>query len=113
MKIGEAGRAAEKKFATRVGGRLTPNSGAAGSKGDVRRGDSLIEVKSTIHSSIVLHLDWLLKIAHEAGFTGKRPALSILFTTKSGDAKPNGKWVMIPETDYLEMVDALHQANNR
>jgi len=92
------GRASEKRIAKSTGGRLTPGSGAFdGAKADISRGDILIECKSTIRASLSLKYEWLQKITREAKGTNQMPAVTISFVTGSGEAKPDGDWVLIPK----------------
>jgi hypothetical protein len=101
------GKASEKKLAKSLSARLTPASGATdSSKGDMRAGDFLIESKSTIHASISLERDFFLKIAHEAQFAGKVPALSVSFVTGDGSPKKNGEWVCIPMHLFKELTES-------
>lgn len=70
----------EKKIARRIGARATANSGAAWSaKGDLSTSDSLIEVKSTKGSTMVIHRAWLDKIRQEAIKTQKEPVVILDF----------------------------------
>ena len=93
------GKASEKRVAKSIGARLTPASGAVQSdKGDFKTPLILGEAKSTIHASITIEYDWLLKIAHEAMHKGKTPALTISFVTGNGDVKRDGDWVLLPLT---------------
>lgn len=95
--IGEVGKLSEKKLARKIGARLQPNSGSMESaKGDMVKGDFLIEAKSTIGGSIGLRLDWLLKIAHEARHSDKTPAVAITFTSEGGSPRRDGEWVAVP-----------------
>ena len=101
------GKASEKKLAKSVGARLTPASGAIESaKGDMKVGEFLIESKSTIHASISLERDFFLKIAHEAQFAGKVPALSVSFVTGDGSPKKNGEWVCLPLHFFKELTES-------
>ena len=97
-KIGDAGRKSEARTAKRTGARLKPASGAMkGAKGDMEKGDLLIESKSTIHDSMSVQLDWLAKVSQEARSEGKYPALTVTFTDQEGRPRKYGKWVMVPE----------------
>lgn len=103
--VGAAGTAAEKRLAKRVGGRQTPASGAmVGAKGDVMLSSMLVEAKSSTRDSLGLKLDWLAKIAGEARNAGKTPALAVTFVTGDGRPRPNGAWVMLPESVFLELA---------
>jgi hypothetical protein len=102
--VGASGVAAEKRLAKRVGGRLTPASGAlSGAKGDVVLPAVLLEAKSTVNDSLSLKLDWLVKIAGEARAVGKDPALAVTFTTGDGRPRAGGSWVLISERRFREM----------
>jgi hypothetical protein len=103
--IGASGRQAERKTAKRLGAKLTPNSGAmVSAKGDMKLWRFLIEAKSTVAASIALKLEWLLKISAEARSMGQRPALTVTFTNADGSPIMNGRWVLVPETVYQEMM---------
>lgn len=100
------GKASEKKLAKSIGARLTPASGAIDSaKGDMKVGEFLIESKSTIHESIKLDRDFFLKIAHEARFSGKVPALSVSFVNGDGSPRKEGEWVCLPLSVFKTIAD--------
>lgn len=104
-RFGLVGRQAEERTAKRLGAKLTPASGALdGAKGDMALGCFLIENKSTVQGRIGLKFDWLAKIAREARTLGKRPALALSFTTGDGRPIVDGKWVLIPEHVFDELV---------
>ena len=104
--LGHAGREAEARLAKRVKGELRMGSGnKEGHKGDVLLDNVLIENKSTIHDSITIQLEYLLKIYQEALELNKRPALTIQFTTMTGLSAKRGRWVMIPEAHFQELID--------
>lgn len=104
--IGGTGRKAERKTAKRLGGRLTPASGALDSqKGDFATKDWLCENKSTVNASLGVKLAWLEKITREALPNGKTPALSIQFTDGDGAPLKSGSWVCIPEHVFKELLD--------
>lgn len=105
-RTGEAGRKAEKKTAKRLGGDLTPNSGAGGDKGDFTLPELLAENKSTTRDSFSVRYEHLQKISAEARATGRRPILSFQFTRPNGDPLPSGAWVCIPESLWEELTDA-------
>lgn len=103
---GHSGRVSEKKVAQRIGGQLTPASGAKQeAKGDIRKGDFLIEAKSTKAESLILKKEWLLKIYQEALEVSKNPACAISFTDDSGKSEKRERWVMVPEHIWQELVD--------
>jgi|ERR1035437_3350924 hypothetical protein len=100
------GKASEKKLAKSIGARLTPASGALDSaKGDMKIGDFLIESKSTINKTISLELDFFIKIAHEATFTGKNPALTVSFVNGDGSPKRDSEWVCIPLALFKNIIE--------
>jgi hypothetical protein len=103
--IGTAGRKSEKLLAKRLGARLTPASGAANAKGDMRREGWLIEAKSTVSGSMSLSYAWLSKIMGEAMAAGRKPALAITFTDREGRPVSRGSWVMIPEIEYQSLME--------
>lgn len=106
---GSHGVKAEKKFAKRIGGKQQVASGALdGAKGDVTLStdthDFLIENKATANDSYKLKLDTLLKVYQEALEIGKTPALAVQFTTLDGVSSTRGRWVMIPEHVFKEII---------
>ena len=99
------GQKSERKTAKRLGGTTRPGSGAvAGAKGDILLTDYLVENKATEHKSISLKLEWLEKISVEAREEGKVPALSIQFVDKQGNSKKRGRWVLIPESEFNNVI---------
>lgn len=99
------GQKSERKTAKRLGGTTRPGSGSVdGAKGDILLSDYLVENKCTEHKSISLKLEWLNKISVEAREEGKSPALSIQFVDKQGNSKKRGRWVLITEDDFKEMI---------
>jgi len=97
------GQKAEKLTAKRLGGRARRGSGAIeGYKGDIEVGIFLLENKSTINRALSIKLDWLDKISREAREEGKTPGLSIQFVDKQGRPVRHGRWVLIPEDEFLE-----------
>jgi hypothetical protein len=103
--IGRAGRSSETRTSQRLGARQTAASGAASEKGDLRRERVLIEAKATEHNSITLPLDYFAKITREAQGAGCVPALSIAFVTGSGQPKPYGRWVALPEDVVKRLME--------
>jgi hypothetical protein len=102
---GKHGREAEKRLAKRIGGTLTPGSGAlAGAKADVKKGEFLIESKATNKESMTLKREWLLKVYQEALETTKNPAVAISFTNDQGQSMRRDRWIMIPEHVWHEIV---------
>lgn len=106
---GHHGRVAEKNTAKRLGGRLQPGSGNMdGAKGDVvveSERPFLLENKATTNDSMSVKLDWLLKVYQEALEQNRTPALAIQFTSLSGVSEKRGRWVMIPEAAFKELID--------
>lgn len=100
------GQLAEKRAARRLGGRQTPASGAlSGAKGDIRKGQFLIESKATKHNSLVVQLEWLDKISKEALDAGQTPALLIQFVDAVGNPWRGSGWVLIPERTFAELCE--------
>lgn len=109
-KIGVAGRRAENSLASRIRGELTQASGARqGDKGDVKLKKELhkflIECKSTQNDSLSLKLSWLLKISQEALESCCDPAVAINFTNDHGIPLKNGRWMMIREDKFKELIE--------
>lgn len=102
------GTTAEKSFAKRVGGRLTPGSGALRQKSD---GEILhtsvayrFENKATEKASLSLKLEWLEKISREATAREQVPLLSFQFVD-GGNVRPFGSWVAMPESEFNRLVN--------
>lgn len=109
----EHGKRSEKRVAKKAGARLNANSGAMASlKGDatLTKGELkfLMECKSTVHDSMPVQLDWLVKISGEAIQKGKQPALTVSFVQADGTAKPGGDWVMLKLSDFEELLERAH-----
>lgn len=99
------GKASEKKLAKAIGARLTPASGSLDSaKGDMLVGEFLLEAKSTINNSITLDRDFFIKIAHEAKYKGKTPALAVSFVTGDGSPKSDGEWICVPRFVFESLL---------
>ena len=107
--IGHQGRISEKRVATSIGARLTPNSGAmAGAKSDsILKGKTTyrVESKSTLGKSLALQHEWLAKVNREALETSCTPALTVSFVTPEGKSLPVGDWVLIPLHHFREMTE--------
>lgn len=100
------GTKAEKRLAHRLGAILTPASGALDhAKGDMVLGNFRNESKSTIHDSIRVKLDDLLKISQEALEKGEQPSLTIQFVTRDGRIRHQGSWVLVPEQVYRSIAN--------
>lgn len=104
-KIGKAGRQSEKSVAKKLGGSLTPASGAGQSKGDIQLGDFMLECKSTKTDTLSIRRDWLQKVFREALSAGKTPALSLAFTDDTGKSKQHSEWVCVPLSVFKELVE--------
>lgn len=114
-----SGRESEKRVGKALHARLTPNSGAASVKGDMTigktrsgKGNDLdlsfrVEAKSTKAGSLTVEYSWLTKILTEAQATRQTPALTMSFTSDSGDPRPYGDWVAIPLSVFKELTAAL------
>lgn len=103
--IGGAGRKSEDRLARRLGMRQTPASGAMdGAKGDMRQRDWLLEAKSTTSATMKLDYAWLCKVSGEAAMIGKHPALAVTFTDQTGRELRDGKWVLISEDVFKELL---------
>jgi hypothetical protein len=92
----------ERGLAESVSGKQVVGSGNKNDKSDVKTDKFRYEAKSTDKRSLILKLDWLEKIVNEALRTGRKPAISIMF---SEAADPCGKrWVMIEEDLFKELT---------
>lgn len=99
------GERAERDSAKRLGLQLTPGSGSRAWKGDARDERYLQEHKSTSARSIKLDLGWLCKLVAEArASNGREPLLSITFTHPDERAVRSGRWVMVREDHFMELV---------
>jgi hypothetical protein len=78
-----------------------------GAKGDMTKGQFLVESKSTINGSLGLKLDWLLKIGGEARALGKTPAMLLNFTTGDGTARES--WALVPLWVFKECCNQLQE----
>jgi len=103
-RIPRHGQLAEKRAAKRLGGRLTPASGAKdGAKGDITKSQFLIESKATKHASITIKLAWLDKISKEAEDSGKVPAMILQFVDVAGNPWRGSGWFLVPERIFNEL----------
>ena len=85
----------EKALALRVGGRLTPASGAKSEKGDVRvRKVMRIEAKTTKNKSFSVTLDMIRKIEEAALSADEMPVLVIEFINEQG--QPISEVAVVP-----------------
>lgn len=102
---GRQGRKAETKIAKRLGATQTPGSGSLeGAKADMSKGDFLIENKSSLNDSFSVKKDQLYKIYQEALEISKTPALSFQFVNSEGQSQKKDRWVMMPESAFLEFL---------
>ena len=107
---GRAGRLSEKKLSKRINGRQQIGSGAIeGMKGDVVKGEFLIEAKSTIDKSFSIKREWLFKIYQEALEVNKIPAFAINFTDAAGRSEKRERWMAIPEHLFVELLGDLER----
>jgi hypothetical protein len=103
--IGRTGLKAEGTTATRLGLRATAGSGAGqGYKGDLRDQVTMVEVKSTQADTMRLEYGWLRKVADEALYANRSPALSVQFVTGDGRPRADGAWVLVPEGVYRKLT---------
>ena len=98
--------AQERRNAELIGGRTQPGSGANNrAKGDVRKqGEYRGESKFTFAKSYSLEMAIMDKIASECG-DGEKPLLFLDFKSKTTQ-KTTGKFVVMYETDFEEMMNA-------
>ena len=75
----------EQEIAKRLGGKVTPGSGAGMEKGDVRvKGKLRVECKTTTKKSFSVTVKMLEKIELEAVSCGEDPALVVEFLDEGG-----------------------------
>jgi hypothetical protein len=76
----------ERELAKRVGGKLTPASGARDVKGDVRvKGVLRIEAKTTKNASFSVSLDMIRKIEEAAALSAELPVIIVEFNDGNGN----------------------------
>lgn len=93
----------EEDGAKRYGGRVKPGSGASPlSKGDVQTRLFLMEMKGTVHNSLRVSGDWLVKITREARWEGRDPAVEIRIRGIE-DPLVEDTWVMVPASVFREL----------
>lgn len=116
--IGVTGRKSEKRLAKATGSRLTPASGALkGAKGDMVRkaakASYLVEAKSTTGKTLALENDWLIKIAMEAGGSGKVPMLVVSFVNSDGKPRTprNAEWALLPLWALQELIEEAEKGS--
>ena len=96
----------EKRLAKAVGGQTTAASGAFWSrKGDVRNAELLIEHKWTGKKSKTIQAAELQKITTEAIMDGRTPVFGIHLDGED--------YVILLETDFLEMIGKLHDSQGQ
>jgi hypothetical protein len=79
-------------------------------KGDGHVAQFKVEAKSTQADKMRLDLEWLAKITQESRATGKEPMVSVSFTNAQGVARPHGRWVMLTEDFFVEVLEGLVRA---
>ena len=101
----------EKDTASKLGGRVTPASGAIESiKGDVDGVEAhafafLVECKRTEKKSLSVKVAWLDKITREAHVQpGREPALALQFENLQ-DAEED--WVAVPRSVFVRILSLL------
>lgn len=102
--IKEASKKNERKTAKKLGGNVTPGSGAfEGHKGDIKLDDFLLEQKETSNKSIQILIEHLLKITREANSTNKTGCMVYKFL----ETPPNmeKEWVLIPLSSFKELIE--------
>lgn len=105
-KIGKSGRKSESILAKKIGGATTIGSGNKDwDKGDIKKGQFLIEAKATEADSFRLERGVLCKIVGEALRFGKIPAVCVSFVTGNGRPKDDGEWALIRLKDFQEYMD--------
>jgi hypothetical protein len=90
------GDAAEDRIARR-GYRKTPGSGASSVKGDLRRGDFMIEVKATRHDSFRVDANVMGKLRNDTLTNGKPGVLIV----ETGDGN---KFAILPLATFERLV---------
>jgi len=103
------GRTSERKVAKGLGARLHPASGALGgrkSDATMVEANFRLEMKSTVHASMVLEQGWLTKISKEALTHGQRPGVVLSFVDAAGNPIMNhhAEWIAIPLSVFRELL---------
>ena len=105
-RIGKAGRASESRLTKKLKGKGTVGSGnQCWDKGDIKKGQFLIEAKATEADSFRLDRGILGKISGEALRFGKIPAVCISFITGNGKPKVDGEWALIRLKDFQDYME--------
>ncbi len=104
----------EDRVADRLGGKRVRGSGSSMySKADVRdvllEGkecdvEFLVECKQTMHASLSVKWEWLLKITAEADAVQKEPVLAIEIKGGKRDPRCDRDWAMIPVRVLEQLV---------
>jgi hypothetical protein len=100
-------RKQEKEIATRIGGNITPASGAFAIKGDVRlKGVTRIECKTTMNKSFSVTREIVAKIEDAALSAGELPALVVEFLSPQGHVQSSVAvvplWVLDTLADFAK-----------
>ncbi len=104
-RLGKAGRTSENRLAKKLKGRQTIGSGNKDwDKGDIRRGEFLIEAKSTTNDAFKIEYAQLCKIVAESTTKAKIPALSVSFVTENGRPRKYGEYALIRLSDFEEFM---------
>lgn len=102
----------ESRIASDIGGKTLPGSGASDFyKGDVRKkGELLVEAKTTSKESYSLRLDTIDKVRAEAAQNGEDWAMQIEFQGQQGQ---NRKVAVIDWYRYLELEELAKSGGNK
>lgn len=100
------GQTSEKRVVKIIGAVQVIASGAIeGLKSDGILEHFRIECKATIHQSISVKREWLMKIRKEALETNRCPVLTISFVDRQGQADQYGsEWAMIPLHQFADFA---------
>lgn len=98
----------EKNLMIRLGGKLTPRSGAGTKKADgFIKGLARIEVKGTIHDSFRVTKDLLAKNDEAALSSGEIPILAVQFLSKTG--KIEDEQAVIRMSDLEQLLHTIQE----
>jgi hypothetical protein len=101
-------RKQERDWAIRWGGQTTPGSGRGELfKADFRTAKHLIELKYTKAQQFTLKLADLGKIEEHALMEGRDPVYGIEFMSMPLSTRKDGRYVVLPEWDYLSKLERL------
>jgi len=99
------GKRAEGKAVRRMGLRPRPASGAVhGVKGDAELGDYVMEIKSTETGVIGVRYEDVRKLVGETAL-GRVPCMGLQFVDSTGQVRPDGGWVAVPEVVWKRLVE--------